>query len=377
MKKVVVLGAGMVGAAMAKDLVADAEVTAVDVNSENLSRLAQQSSVHTIVADLSDLAEVKRRVAEFDLVIGAVPGFMGFKTMQAVIEAGKNIVDISFFEEDPFELDALAKKQNVIAVMDCGVAPGMSNLFLGYHNATMDVESFECYVGGLPQVRTWPFEYKAPFSPIDVIEEYIRPAKIRIDGKIHTRPALSEPELLHFGEIGTLESFNTDGLRTLLQTITVPNMKEKTLRYPGHIEKMRLLREIGFFSKQKIDVNGCAIRPLDLTTRLLFPFWKLGEGEQEFTVMKIKIAGRENNVRREYVYDLLDRFDPATQISSMARTTGYPCTAVARLVLAKRFARVGINPPEFVGADQGCFQFVLDYQEKKNIRYRKTVKDIV
>ncbi|MFZ5518677.1 MAG: saccharopine dehydrogenase family protein [Candidatus Zhuqueibacterota bacterium] len=376
MKKVVVLGAGMVGAAMAKDLTADVDVTSVDVNSENLSRLAQQASVHTIEADLSDPAAVKKLVADFDLVIGAVPGFMGFKTLQAVIEAGKNSVDISFFEEDPFELDALAKKHNVVAVMDCGVAPGMSNLFLGYHNSTMEVESFECSVGGLPLVRSWPFEYKAPFSPIDVIEEYIRPAKILIDGKIHTRPALSEPELVHFGEIGTLESFNTDGLRTLLKTINVPNMKEKTLRYPGHIEKMRVLREIGFFSKQTIEVNGCAIRPLDLTTRLLFPFWKLGADEQEFTVMKIKIAGQESGVRREYVYDLLDRFDPTTQISSMARTTGYPCTAVARLILAKRFARVGINPPEFVGADEGCFQFVLDYQKAKNIHYRKTVRDI-
>src|SRR5690606_33720977 len=124
-------------------------------------------------ADLSDLSVLPQLVAEYDMVVGALPGFMGFEALRQVILAGKNVVDIAFFPEDPFRLDALAKEHGVTAIVDCGVAPGMSNLFAGYHAAQWaEMETFECYVGGLPRVRTWPFEYKAPFSPIDVIEEY-------------------------------------------------------------------------------------------------------------------------------------------------------------------------------------------------------------
>src|SRR5690606_32895639 len=143
----------------------------------------------------------------------------GFATAKAVIESGRNMVDISFFPEDPFELDELAKKHNVTVVTDCGVAPGMGNIILGYHNQAMQVTDYECLVGGLPLVREWPWEYRAVFSPIDVIEEYIRPARFVQNGALVVREALSDPELVHFAEVGTLESWNSDGLRTLIQTM--------------------------------------------------------------------------------------------------------------------------------------------------------------
>lgn len=156
---------------------------------------------------------------------------MGFCTLKTVIECGKDIVDISFFPEDPFKLDQLAKEKKVTAVVDCGVAPGCSNLILGYMASILDViESFSCYVGGLPRIRTWPYEYKTPFSPSDVIEEYNRPARLVDNGKVVTQPALSEVELIDLPGVGTLEAFNTDGLRTLIRTMKVPCMKEKTMR---------------------------------------------------------------------------------------------------------------------------------------------------
>ena len=124
--------------------------------------------------------------------MGAVPGFMGYKMMKDVIEAGKNIVDISFYPEDPFVLNELAKEKGVVAVMDCGVAPGMGNIILGHHNNTMEVIDYECLVGGLPEKREWPFEYQAVFSPIDVIEEYVRPARFVKGSKMITKEALSD-----------------------------------------------------------------------------------------------------------------------------------------------------------------------------------------
>ncbi|MDO9576986.1 MAG: saccharopine dehydrogenase C-terminal domain-containing protein [Candidatus Cloacimonadales bacterium] len=370
MNKIVVLGAGMVGSAMALDLAKKHQVLAVDVNAENLEKLKKIPNIQTTVADLSKAENIKKLVANCELVVGSVPGFMGFQTTKTVIETGKNIVDISFFPEDCFELDTLAKEKGVIAIVDCGVAPGMGNVILGHHNATMQVESYECYVGGLPFKRTWPFQYKAPFSPIDVIEEYIRPARYIKNGKLVTLPALSEPEFLEFEEIGTLEAFNTDGLRSLLYTMKIPNMIEKTMRYPGHIDYMKMLRESGFFQTEEIDMNGIKIKPIDLTAKLLFKQWKLEKDEPEFTVMKILVAGKEKGKPVCYHYDLFDRYDDKTGISSMARTTGYSATAAVELVLNGDFQSIGINPPEYIGAEKGCLEKMLKYQEERGVKYQ-------
>jgi saccharopine dehydrogenase-like NADP-dependent oxidoreductase len=347
-------------------------VASVDINPENLAEISAEHPVRTIEADLTDSKKLQELIVDYDLVIGAVPGFMGYDVLKTVITGGKNIVDISFFDEDrhePFELDELARKKNVTAIIDCGVAPGMSNIILGYYQQRMEVEHFECYVGGLPAVRTWPFQYKAPFSPIDVLEEYTRPARIREKGAVVVKPSLSDPEYLDFSEIGTLEAFNTDGLRTLLKTMPVPNMKEKTLRYPGHIKYMRVLRESGFFDKTPLEINGVSVRPIDFSARLLFPKWKLEKNEREFTVMQINIRGTENGKTVSHTCKLLDRYNDITATSSMARTTGYTCTAVARLLLENQFIRKGICPPEYVGAAEGCFKYIWDYLRERNVRY--------
>jgi lysine 6-dehydrogenase len=279
-------------------------------------------------------------------------------------------VDISFFPEDPFHLDELAKKHNVTTVTDCGVAPGMGNIILGYHNKRMKIDSYECLVGGLPVVREWPYEYKAVFSPIDVIEEYIRPARYVQNGALVIKEALSDPELIHFEGVGTLESWNSDGLRSLIKTMPgIPDMIEKTLRYPGCIEYLRVLRETGFFSYEALDINGVKIRPIDVTAKLLFPKWKLKPGEEEFTVMRIRIRGEEDGRAKSYEYNLLDRTDKATQTLSMARTTGYTCTAAANLILGGQFTRKGICPPEYLGEEEAHFNFIIDYLRKRGVHY--------
>ncbi len=373
-KKIVVLGAGLVGSVIAIDLNEKFDVVSVDIDNDKLQRLSKNYNIRTLTADLSDSKTIKSIVEDFDLVIGALPGFIGFKTMKNVIETGKNIVDISFFPQDPFELDELAKKNGVTAVIDCGVAPGMGNIILGYHNERMNVESYKCYVGGLPVIREWPYEYKAVFSPIDVIEEYIRPARYIQNGKLIIKEALSEPELLFFDGIGTLEAWNSDGLRTLLKTMDIPNMCEKTMRYPGCIEYLRVLRETGFFSKDEIDVNGKKIKPIDLTAKLLFPKWELKPDEHDFTVMRIIIDGIENGNGKRYVYDLYDRYDTKTKTISMARTTGYTCTAVANLVISGKFDRKGICPPEYVGIEEYNFKFIMNYLKERNVVYNVSIE---
>ncbi len=370
MHKIVILGAGMVGRAMAIDLAKDHDVTSVDLNESALKELSA-FNIKTIKADLSDVNVVKKIVTDFDLVIGAVPGFMGYKTCKAVIEAKQNIVDISFFPEDCFELDELAKQNNVTAIVDCGVAPGMDNILLGYHNKRMKVSNFECYVGGLPQKREKPFEYKAPFSPVDVLEEYTRPARYVENGFIVTKPALSDAEYLEFEQIGTLEAFNTDGLRSLMFTMKIPNMKEKTLRYPGHIEYIKVLKESGFFGEEKININGVEVSPIDFTSKVLFKKWKLNPDEEEFTVMLVIIEGEKNGKPEKHIYNLFDKYNRETKTSSMARTTGYTATAAANLVLQGKFDRKGIIPPEYLGEDEIAFNFIIDYLKDRGIFYKK------
>lgn len=368
-KKVVVLGAGLVGKAMAIDLADKFEVNSVDLNPEALKELEKQG-IKTQKADLANLDQLASLIKPFDLVVGAVPGFMGLQTARTVIEAGKNMVDISFFPEDPFQLDDLAKKNKVTIVTDCGVAPGMGNIILGYHNKRMKITHYECLVGGLPAVREWPYEYKAVFSPIDVIQEYIRPARYVQNSETIIREALSDTELVHFPGVGTLESWNSDGLRSLIQTMpNIPNMIEKTLRYPGCVEYLRVLRETGFFSYEEIEVNGMKVRPVDVTAKLLFPKWKLKPGEEEFTVMRIRIEGDENGKHKKYEYNLLDRTDKKTNTLSMARTTGYTCTAAVNLVMDNKFTRKGICPPEYLGEEESDFRFVVDYLAQRGVHY--------
>ncbi|HQU34077.1 MAG TPA: saccharopine dehydrogenase C-terminal domain-containing protein [Thermoanaerobaculaceae bacterium] len=377
--KVAVLGGGLVGGVIARDLARDGEfeVTVADVSEATLARLGGVAGITPVPADLSDAATIRRVVARHDLVVGAVPGHMGFATLREVIGAGKPVVDISFFPEDALELDALARERGVCAVVDCGVAPGCSNLILGRMESELEpVERFVCYVGGLPVERTWPWEYKAPFSPADVIEEYTRPARYVANGALVTMPALSEPELVEFPGVGTLEAFNTDGLRSLIATVKAPFMVEKTMRYPGHIEKIRVLRESGFFRAEPVMVDGVPVRPLDLASRLLFPLWQFGPGEEDITAMRVVVEGTSAGRRVRRAFEMLDRYDRVTKTSSMARTTGYTCAAGVRLVARGLWGRKGVSPPEFLGRERACYEFVMADLAVRGVAFRETVEPL-
>ena len=374
--KVIILGAGLVGAPMAIDLSKDPNlsVTSVDVNENALNGL-NKYLINTICSDLSNPDNIRDLIAGFDIVVNAVPGFMGFETLRTIIESKINVVDIAFFSEDPFELDELAKKNGVTAIVDCGVCPGMSNILIGHLDKIMELETIQLYVGGLPQERVWPFEYKAGFSPADVIEEYVRPARMVENFKLVSKTALSEPELMDFDEIGTLEAFNSDGVRSLIKTIKAKNIVEKTLRYPGHIEKMAVLREIGLFDLQEIDVNGKKIRPRDLTAKLLFPMWEMKENDHDLTVLKLIVTGKKNGKELKYTYDMLDHYDPETKTTSMARTTGYTATAAVRMMEQGLFDRKGICPPEYVGAEVKCVEFITEKLKERHIVYKESVEE--
>ncbi len=385
-RRAVILGAGMVGSVMAADLSSGGEfdVTIADRSPHALDRAVKQCgrAVATEQVDLSDVEAVKRTVATHDIVLGALASTIGFQTLRAVLEAGKPYCDISFMPENALELDALAKTHGATAVVDCGVAPGMSNLLSGYGASLLDeCQAIEIYVGGVPRDPKPPFYYKAAFSPADVIEEYTRPARLVENGAIVTREALSEAELIEFPGVGTLEAFNTDGLRSIMFTMNAPNMKEKTLRWPGHIELMRAFRHAGLFSKTPIEVPVCStvparverVRPLDLTSAVLFPQWMYDDGEDDLTVMRVIVTGLKKGRPQRHQWDLYDRRDRETGFTSMARTTAYPCTIIARLLAEGRLSQgPGVIVPELLGSQHELVKHVLDGLAARNITLTAT-----
>jgi saccharopine dehydrogenase-like NADP-dependent oxidoreductase len=383
MTKAIVLGAGMVGSLMAADMARDGEfeVTIADVRPDALRRAQQRASfpLRAIEADLSDPAILSRTIAPFDIVLGAMASRFGQQTLRTVIEARKNYCDITFMAEDAIDLDPLARQHGVTAVVDCGVAPGMSNLLAG-HGATLldECTSIEIYVGGLPRVRTWPYQYKAAFSPADVIEEYTRPARMVEHGRIVVREALSEPELMNLPGVGTVEAFNTDGLRSLAYTMRhVPFMKEKTLRWPGHIELMRAMRETGLFSHEPVRVSGADVRPIDLVSALMFPKWMYEPGEEDLTVMRVIVEGRKGEAEARHVWDMLDVHDRVSGWSSMARTTAFPCTIVARMIARGEIAQPGVLPPELLAGNPGLADALLAELLNRGVRFEHRIESKV
>lgn len=367
MKKIYVLGAGMVGSLIAYycNKFQDAEVTSVDINQDNLSKLQKKTGrIRTITADLSDTSVIKNKISDADIVISAVPGFMGYRTLEAIIDSGKNCVDISFFPENPFDLHEAAVNKKLKAVVDCGVAPGFSNMILGYFNKNNTVKSFECCVGGLPLTRTLPWQYKAPFSPVDVLEEYTRPARYVKNHELISVDPFARVDQIESSYAGTLDAFISDGLRTLITTQKVPDMVEKTLRYPGHVQLIKILKDSGFLSKEPVQVKGEKISPIDLTSSLLFREWKLKDDDPEMTYLFANVEFNDGNKTR---VELFDERDYETGFSSMARTTGLTCVAAILLMLNGRISGEGIIPPETLASQKGNFKMIVRFLQSKGI----------
>lgn len=369
MSKIVILGCGAVGRHMAIDLCKDPsfEVISVDVNREVLEQLASEYPIQIRVEDLSSAEGVTRAVEDADIVIGSVPYSIGYAVLESVIRAGKDIVDISYFPEDPFGLDELAKTKGVTAVVDCGVVPGLGNIILGDHSRKMKLIRYECYVGGVPKSKNALLGYKSPFPVLEVLEEYVESGSMIEDGKLVIRPMLAETMTIDLDKVGTMACLNSDGLRTLIRTMDIPDMFEKTLRYPNHVDLMRILRDTGFLNTTPIQVEGVSVRPIDVTASLLTTPWKYEPGEADITVMRLIISGEEEGKPTTYTYDMYDEYDPVTGTLSMARTTGYTCTAVIRLVLDGSYSQKGISPPEFVGRVDGCWKSVKRYLEDRSV----------
>ena len=362
MARVCQIGSGLVGKAMALDLAKHHDVFLSDINDKALKEIQSlNQNIITSCFDINNTDDLIEFVSDCDIVLIAIPGNLGFETIQKVIKCKKNIVDISFSNENLMLLNSLAQDNEVTVIYDTGVAPGIPNFILGDLNKEHQILSFEYFVGGLPLDPKPPYNYKAPFSPIDVIEEYTRPARIMRNEELITLPALSERVEIDYEHIGKLEGFNTDGLRSILFTMShIPNMIEKTLRYPGHADLITKELESKVIQPDNSD-----------SLKKLFNKWKLNPGEKEFTILDINIKCESKN----YNYFLYDQTDELTSISSMARTTGYTATATINYLLEKGHNRYGVHPPEIISNETDIWMYINHYLNRRNIQISETVKN--
>ena len=378
--KAVQIGGGLVGNIIAEDMSRDFDVTVVDLDEKTLGKIkAKNGAVKTAVCSCTDAEKLAGIIKDADIVTAGVPGRLGRRMMEAVIKAGKSLCDISFMPEDFEELDGLAKKHNVTVVPDIGVAPGMSNFLVGRGAALLDeVEKAVIYVGGIPEKKIPPFNYQITWSASDVIEEYTRPARYIKDFEPVVIEAMGDLNLEEFPKVGTLETFITDGLRSLVKNVRARNMQERTMRWPGHVEQMRLLRAMGLFDEEKRVLGGSAVSPRDVACDLLFPMWKMDPeaGDRDLTIMRVVVEGYKGRDYVKYTWDLCDRFDEKTWNNSMGRCTGLTCSIFAHAVASGLIKEKGVIAPEKLAASDELYDFVIAEQKKRGIDYIESVSAV-
>lgn len=281
--------------------------------------------------DLSKPDVVKTAIKGHDLVVGTLPSFLGYQTIKAVIEAEKPYVDLSFCAEDLSDL-----RSNAPIIHDAGVAPGLSNLIVGRAVTTQIPCHIAIHVGGVAKKQL--DDYAITWSPNDLEEEYTRKVRIIEDYQEKTVDALTGQEEVRIAGIGTLHSYYTDGLRSLLK-MPVESMVEKTLRWPGHVKRITPWLESGRFVS-KLTEN-------------------YSDKTEDILGMKIEV----DDSSTELIVEAKEGF------SAMSRATAHSCAAFAKLLASKTFTEPGVFPPEKIGMNRVSYHYVLDCLAQKGIRF--------
>jgi lysine 6-dehydrogenase len=347
--KAAVLGSGLMGSVISWDLSRSPgvdEVVVADIDPEKLAAARRRSEGRRLSVEELDLRngeKTTRFVKGFDVVASALPHGVVHPVDVAVVKAGAKIVNIAF-EDAQMELDGEARKRGSLLIPGMGVAPGLGGVLLA-HGTRMLKGSDEGHilVGGIPQKPVPPFSYKLVFSVVGLLREYTDEARVFRNGKLARVVPFSEVKSVRFpAPIGTLEAFPTDGLASLVYTMKgMRVLDEQTLRWPGHAEKMNLLIQSGFFSREKFDFGGVEVSPLEMSHAVLGR--KLSEGDpRDITVMRVVAK----SPREEVVYDMVDRYDEEEKVTSMGKTTGYTASVVAQMVGSGEIGGKGVIPPE-------------------------------
>jgi saccharopine dehydrogenase-like NADP-dependent oxidoreductase len=372
--KIIVLGCGNIGSVAAKDLsenLPSTEIVMSDVNKNRAEEAASkigQGNVSWEKADATNRSELVSIIKKFDLAVGALPGWMGYRACEASISAKVDIVDVSYMPEDVMTLNKDALKANVCIIPDCGMSPGFGSILVGRAVSKLDqVESVHMLNGGLPEKPVPPLGYVITWSVKDLIDMYSRKVNIVKDGKIVQVEAMSGLEEIEFPGVGKLEAFYTDGLRTLLYTVKdAKDMWEKSLRYPGHVEKIQLLKDLGFFNEEPIEVENLKIPPREVTARLLEKKLKKPE-TPDIVIILVEVDGLKNDKKVKITFSALDHYDKKRHVTAMARTTAYSTSVAAQLIANKIIKEKGVVPPEKLGMSEKLYSEFMSMMKKRGV----------
>lgn len=339
--KVAVLGFGRQGKIVAHDMARTQGVSSISVVDLDLSKEKDNdfAPYHYIEADLSNYKSVRKICEQHDLAIGCLPAKLGHNAMFAIVDAGIHYVDLSFLEQDYMSFDSSALHKKITIIPDAGIAPGLSNLVVGRAMLNKP-KRVEIHVGGIAHDKAE--DYVISWSPEDLEEEYVRPARIIQNGLITTVPPLSGEENLIFPNIGRFNSYYTDGLRSLLDYQgQVDFMAEKTIRWPGHIEKVvnPLLKSGNF-------VEG-------ITSK-----FKSSDEAQDMLIMLIKADDEEVTLKVDGGLE-----------SAMSQCTAHACSSFAALIASGTFPHTGVLPAERVARHDAAYKFVLDKMSEHGVNF--------
>lgn len=334
--KLVVVGGGMQGKVIAENILAREEKPEVVI--ADLRQPANLAAgINFAQCDVLDAAQVAKLVKGADAVVLAVPSTIAHQALENLLSAGASVADVSFTPDPPLSLDGLAKKNGSCCVVDCGIAPGLSHILSGRAYTELGgLDTLRIFVGGMPQNPPDGFHHAVYFNPSDLLAEYVRPARARSAGNdIDPAPLDAQFEVFKDRELGTLQAFLSDGLRSLLGSYPdVPEMAELTLRWPGHLDTMVTLRQLGLLEPDTVNTVATQVGKR-------FP-------SDDFPdVLLMVIEARHGNDRR--TWRLIDR--RTENESAMARTTGYTTAAVAMVLARKQFTEPGVHAPERLGHD--------------------------
>ncbi len=349
--KIAVIGAGMMGSAVAWDLARSKDVDEMivaDISQAKLSavkeRLGERASIRRM--DVTDAAGLGRFLKSCDVAVSALPHGAVHPVDLAAVECGARMVNTAF-EDQQMDLDRRAKEKGSVLIPGCGLAPGLSNILVAEGARSMDLaEEGHVYVGGLPQNPEPPLSYRLVFSVRGLIREYLS-ARIIREREVKSVDPFGEVTRVRFGKpIGALEAFFTDGLGSSIFTLkNLRQLDERTLRYPGHAERIKFLIEAGFFSSDKVLVGGTAVAPVAVSEAILQKVLTRGD-PADVTVMRVRVVGKRDGKRLKTTFELIDYYDKASGVTSMGRTTGFTAAIVARMLGRGEIEGPGVLPPE-------------------------------
>jgi lysine 6-dehydrogenase len=348
-----VLGAGRMGLGAVHDLVSQSDVdgvTVADFDHLKAEQIAARypEKVRAAQIDCNDHAAVVELMRGHASAISCVNYWLNVGLAKAAIEAGTNFCDLggnNDVVDAELALDGEARAAGVNIIPDCGLAPGMVAVLVA-HGAQQFTKLDEVHirVGGLPQNPQPPLDYQLVFSVEGLINEYIEPARVIRDGKVVTVESMTEIESLDFPQpFGTMEAFQTSGgTSTLVETFLgkVQALDYKTIRYPGHCAKFKTMIDLGLCSSQLLEVDGVRVKPRRVLGELLVK--NLPHDEPDVVLVRVEFAGDGRTLR----YDIIDRYDPETGLSSMMRTTAFPASIVALMMARNQTTSKGALPQE-------------------------------